>query len=314
MTLFIARRCIQTAVVILAVTLLVFLLMRSMPGDPVVMMLGPDASKEQIAYYTKQFGFDQPLPVQYVKWLGSILTGEFGKSVAYRQDIGPFIWERLKVTMTIALPAFSLSVILGVLLGMAVAVRRGGVIDSVITVLANLGMATPIFWLSILCVYVFSLKLGWLPVQGFTWPSDNLALALKKMAMPVCILSLGPLAQFARQTRSAMLEVIRQDYIRTGRSKGLGERAVIFRHALRNALIPIITLMGMQLGYMLGGSVLIEQVYVIPGMGNMLITAILNKDYQLVQSAVFVIATGVSVSNLLVDIAYGVVDPRIRIS
>lgn len=298
----------------MAVTLLVFLLMRSMPGDPVVMMLGPDASKEQIAYYTKQFGFDQPLPVQYVKWLGSILTGEFGKSVAYRQDIGPFIWERLKVTMTIALPAFSLSVILGVLLGMAAAVRRGGVIDSVITVLANLGMATPIFWLSILCVYVFSLKLGWLPVQGFTWPSDNLALALKKMAMPVCILSLGPLAQFARQTRSAMLEVIRQDYIRTGRSKGLGERAVIFRHALRNALIPIITLMGMQLGYMLGGSVLIEQVYVIPGMGNMLITAILNKDYQLVQSAVFVIATGVSVSNLLVDIAYGVVDPRIRIS
>ncbi|WP_248927159.1 ABC transporter permease [Paenibacillus hamazuiensis] len=311
---FIARRVVQTVIVIFAVTLLVFFIMRSMPGDPVVMMLGPDASPEQIAFYTKQFGFDQPLPVQYVKWLGSVMQGEFGKSIAYRQDIGPFIWERFKVTLTIAVPAFVISVVLGVLLGVAAAVRRGGAADSVITVMANLGMATPIFWLSILCVYVFSLKLGWLPVQGFTWPSDNLALAVRKMIMPVCILSLGPLAQFARQTRSAMLEVIRQDYIRTGRSKGLGERTVIFRHALRNALIPIITLMGIQLGHMLGGSVLIEQVYVIPGMGNMLITAILNKDYQLVQSAVFVIASGVSACNLLVDIAYGVVDPRIRIS
>ncbi|MCY9693171.1 ABC transporter permease [Paenibacillus alginolyticus] len=314
MTLFIVRRFIQTVIVIFIVTLLVFMIMRSMPGDPVVLFLGPDASKEQITYFTQEFGLDQPLPVQYIKWLGNILKGEFGKSIAYRQDIGPFILERLKVTLMIAIPAFIISVIVGVLLGVAAAVKRGGLVDSIITVMANLGMATPIFWLSILCVYIFSLKLGWLPVQGFTWPTDNFSLSIHKMIMPVFILSLGPLAQFARQARSAMLEVIRQDYIRTGRSKGLGEKTIIFKHALRNALIPIITLMGMQLGYMIGGSVLIEQVFVIPGMGNMLITAILNKDYQLVQSGVFMIATGVSLCNLLVDIAYGYVDPRIRIS
>lgn len=314
MTLFIVRRFVQTAVVLLIVTLLVFMIMRSMPGDPVVMFLGPDASQEQIEHYTAVFGLDQPLAVQYMKWLGNIATGEFGKSIVYRQDIGPFILERLKVTLTIAIPAFLISVVAGVLLGVTAAVRRGRLLDSLITVMANLGMATPIFWLSILCVYIFSLKLGWLPVQGFTWPTENFSLAVQKMIMPVLLLSLGPLASYARQARSAMLEVIRQDYIRTGRSKGLGERTIIFKHALRNALIPIITLMGLQLGHLIGGSVLIEQVFVIPGMGNMLITAILNKDYQLVQTGVFVIAASVSLCNLLVDIAYGYVDPRIRIS
>lgn len=288
--------------------------MRMMPGDPVIMYLGPEATKEQIEYYTQEFGLDDPLPTQYLKWIGNIVNGEFGESIVYRQDIGPFILERLKVTLTIAIPAFFLAVVTGVLLGVIAAVRRGKLADSIITVMSNIGMATPVFWLSILCVYVFSLQLNLLPVQGFTSPFEDPVLAFKKMIMPVTILALGPLAQFARQTRSAMLEVIRQDYIRTGRAKGLKEKTVIFKHALRNALIPIITLMGMSLGNMIGGSVLIEQVYVIPGMGDMLITSILNKDYQLVQSAVFVIAAGVSICNLIVDIAYGLVDPRIRIS
>ena len=314
MTTFIIRRLLQTVVVIFVVTLMVFFIMRTMPGDPVVMYLGPDASKEQIEHYTKEFGLDKSLPVQYLSWIGNIARGEFGESIAYRQDIGPFILERLKVTLIIAIPAFTISVVLGVLLGVIAAIRRGKLVDSIITVMANIGMATPVFWLSILCVYILSLKLDLLPVQGFTWPSEDLALSIQKMIMPVSILALGPLAQFARQTRSAMLEVIRQDYIRTGRSKGLKEKTVIYKHALRNAMIPIITLMGMSLGHMIGGSVLIEQVYVIPGMGDMLITSILNKDYQLVQSAVFVIASGVSLCNLLVDIAYGFIDPRIRIS
>ncbi|MBO1514054.1 ABC transporter permease [Metabacillus bambusae] len=314
MTTFIIRRLLQTIVVIFVVTLMVFFIMRTMPGDPVVMYLGPDASKEQIEHYTKEFGLDESLPVQYFRWIGNIAKGEFGESIAYRQDIGPFILERLKVTLTIAIPAFVISVVLGVLLGVIAAIRRGKLVDSIITVMANIGMATPVFWLSILCVYVLSLKLDLLPVQGFTWPSEDLTLSIQKMIMPVSILALGPLAQFARQTRSAMLEVIRQDFIRTGRSKGLKEKTVIYKHALRNAMIPIITLMGMSLGHMIGGSVLIEQVYVIPGMGDMLITSILNKDYQLVQSAVFVIASGVSLCNLLVDIAYGLIDPRIRIS
>ncbi|MDP2791664.1 MAG: ABC transporter permease [Rectinemataceae bacterium] len=314
MLYFIVRRLLQTCVVIILVTVVVFAVMHSMPGNPVVMLLGPDASIEQIEYFTRMFGLDQPLVVQYGKWIGNLAHGEFGKSIAYRSNIGPMMQKRFLVTLTIALPAFSLAVLLGVSMGVVAAMRRGKLADSIITVTANIGMATPVFWLSIVCVYFFSLKLKWLPVQGFTWPSENFPLALKKMIMPVCILALGPMASFARQTRSSMLEVIRQDYIRTARSKGLKENNVIFRHALRNAMIPIVTLMGMQLGYMIGGSVLIEQVYVIPGMGNMLITAILNKDYLLVQSTVFVIATGVSLCNLAVDIAYGYIDPRIRIS
>jgi len=311
---FTVRRILQTIVVIFMVTIVVFFVMHSMPGDPVVMYLGPDVTPEQIEHYTKVFGLDQPLIVQYGKWIGNLMHGEFGKSIAYRTDIGPFIQKRLLVTLTIALPAFLLASVIGVGLGIVAAMKRGKITDTIISVISNIGISTPLFWLAIVCVYFFSLKLKILPVQGFTWPSEDLPLALKKMVMPVAMLSLGPLASLARQTRSSMLEVIRQDYIRTARSKGLKENDITVRHALRNALIPIITLMGMQLGYMVGGSVLIEQVFVIPGMGSMLITAIMNKDYLMVQSAVFVIASGVSLCNLAVDIAYGYIDPRIRVS
>jgi peptide/nickel transport system permease protein len=314
MASFIVRRIFQTLIVVLLVTVAVFAVMHSMPGDPVVMMLGPDASAEQIEHYTELFGLDQPLPVQYLKWIRNVAHGDFGKSIAFRTDIGPMIQKRVLVTLTVALPAFFLAAFAGITLGIVAAVRRGKMADSVITVLANIGMSTPIFWLSIVCMYFFSLQLKWLPVQGFTWPSENFPLAIRKLVLPVSMLALGPLASFARQTRSSMLEVIRQDYVRTARSKGLAERKVIYGHALRNAFIPIVTLMGMQLGYMIGGSVLIEQVFVIPGMGSMLITGILNKDYLLVQSTVFVIASGVSLCNFAVDVAYGVIDPRIRLS
>jgi peptide/nickel transport system permease protein len=314
MTDFIIKRVLQTIVVLLIVTFAVFLVMHSMPGDPVVMYLGTDATQEQIEHYTAEFGLDQPLVAQYVRWIGNLFKGDFGRSIAYRTGIGPLIGKRLGVTLTIALPSFAIACLIGVSLGILAATHRGKLADSIVTVLANLGVAVPIFWFSIVCVYFFSIKLKWLPVQGFTWPAENFPLAMKKMLMPVLILALGPIASLARQTRSAMLEVIQQDFIRTARSKGVAERKVIRKHAFRNALIPIVTVMGMMFGTMVGGSVLIEQVFVIPGMGNMLITAILNKDYLLVQSAVLVIAASISLCNLLVDVAYGYIDPRIRIS
>jgi peptide/nickel transport system permease protein len=314
MTDFIIKRILQTVVVLVIVTLAVFLVMHSMPGDPVLMYLGPDATQEQIDHYTVEFGLDQPLAVQYVRWIGNLATGDFGRSIAYRTDIGPLIGKRLAVTLTIALPSFAIACLVGISLGILAATRRGKLADSIVTVLANLGIAVPIFWFSIVCVYFFSIKLKWLPVQGFTWPTENFPLAMRKMVMPVLILALGPIASLARQTRSAMLEVVQQDFIRTARSKGVSERNVTYRHAFRNALIPVVTVMGMMFGSMVGGSVLIEQVFVIPGMGNMLITAILNKDYLLVQSAVLVIAASISICNLLVDVAYGYIDPRIRIS
>lgn len=313
MSTYIIRRILQTLIVIFIVTFVVFFIMHSIPGDPVVLYLGPDASIEQIEHYTHEWGLDQPLGVQYFRWMGNLFKGEMGDSILYRQQIAPILFTKLQVTLILAIPAFIISVVFGVLLGIIAAVRRGKLADSIITVFANLGMATPIFWLAIVFVLIFSLRLGLLPVQGFTWPREDLGLCIKKLIMPVTILALLPMSQFARQTRSAMLEVIRQDYIRTARSKGLKEKMVIYGHALRNTLIPIVTLMGMQFGYMLGGSVLVEQVFNIPGMGSMLIESIMFRDYLIVQNGVLIIAAGISTLNLIVDIAYGYIDPRTRI-
>jgi ABC-type dipeptide/oligopeptide/nickel transport systems, permease components len=314
MTDFIVKRILQTILVLVIVTLAVFLVMHSIPGDPVLMYLGPDATADQIAHYKAEFGLDRPLFVQYGRWIANLFRGDLGDSIAFRTPIGPFLMKRLSVTMTIAIPAFAIACLVGVALGIVAAVRRGRLADSIITVVANMGIAMPVFWFSIVCVYFFSLKLKWLPVQGFTFPSENFGLAMRKMVMPVLILAFGPIASLARQTRSAMLEVIQQDYIRTARSKGVAERRVIYRHGLRNALIPVVTVMGMMFGSMVGGAILVEQVFVIPGMGTMLITAIVNKDYLLVQSGVLVIAACISLCNLIVDVAYGYIDPRIRIS
>jgi peptide/nickel transport system permease protein len=311
---FLIRRFLQLIAILFIVTLMVFFVMRLTPGNPIVLFLGESATKEQVAYYTQIYGFDKPLPIQYVSWVGNLFHGQMGRSIVFQQDITSLIINRFQVTINIAIPAFIIAVVLGVALGVIAAINRGKTIDSVINVLANIGMATPIFWLGILCIYLLSLKLNLLPAQGYTPLNQNFLLGLSQRIMPITILALGPLATFTRQTRSSMLEVIRQDYIRTARSKGLAEKASILRHALRNAFIPIVTIMGMQLGYMLGGSVLLEQVFNIPGMGNMLITAIINKDYMLVQSGIFVVALCVSICNLLVDLAYGYIDPRIRIN
>jgi peptide/nickel transport system permease protein len=236
-----------------------------------------------------------------------------GQSIAFQQEVSSLISKRVGVTLSVTLPAFIIAVILGILLGVLAAVNRGKPGDSIITSIANIGIAMPQFWVGILLVYLLSLKFKWLPVQGYTPLSENFLLGLKQLIMPVTVLALGPLVAFTRQTRSAMLEVVQQDYIRTARSKGLKENSVIIGHALRNALIPLITMMGMAIGGLVGGSVIIEKLFVIPGIGSMLITAITNKDYLVVQNTVFLIAASIAVCNLLVDIVYSYVDPRIRI-
>jgi peptide/nickel transport system permease protein len=310
---FILRRLLQTAIVLFLVTVLIFIIIHSIPGDPVLNLVGPGGSQEQIAYYTQLFGLDKPLPVQYTTWVANLLRGKMGTSLGYRQDVGELIAQRIQVTVSIAVPAFLLAALIGLPFGIISAVKRGGFLDSLITVLANLGMSTPIFWLGILGIYLFSLKLGWLPVQGYTKLSDNFVMGIKQMILPVATLAFIPLSLFARQTRSSMLEVLGQDYIRTGRSKGLKESVIIYQHALKNAMVPVITVMGMQLGQMVGGSILVEQVFNIPGMGNLLALSITNRDYQVVQACIFIIALTVAICNLAVDIAYGYIDPRIRI-
>ncbi|MBW1767473.1 MAG: ABC transporter permease [Deltaproteobacteria bacterium] len=309
---FIARRLAQTLVVLFLLSLLVFMLINILPGDPVVMMLGADAYPEDIEALRVQLGLDQPMLVQYGSWLFDVLQGDLGTSIMYDQNVADLIAIRLPITFYVGVMAIIVAAVVGIVAGIICAVRRGSFLDQGITVLANTGISVPIFWLGILGIYAFGLKLGWLPVQGFTSPFEDFWLSIKKMIMPVICLSVVPLAAIARQSRSAMLEVIHQDYIRTALSKGLTERAIIIKHALKNALIPIVTLIGLQTRHVVGGSVLIETVFNIPGMGRLLVSSIFDKDFVIVQAAVLVIGIAVCLVNLIIDISYGYIDPRIR--
>jgi peptide/nickel transport system permease protein len=312
MITFIIRRLIQTVFVLILVSLIAFSLLHIIPGDPVVTMLGTEATQAQIDILRHELWLDRPLLVQYMRWFTNILQGDFGKSIMYRESVAGLIATRLPVTFHLGFIALILSTLISIPAGVISAVRRGSLLDQVITVSANLGMAVPLFWLGILGIYFFALKLGWLPVQGYTSPFDNLWLNTKQVIMPAICLAVVPLASLTRQSRSSMLEVIRQDYIRTARSKGLKERAVITGHALKNAIIPVVTLLGIQLRNLVGGSVLVETVFNIPGMGSFMVRAVFNKDFLIVQGCIMVIALVVALANLAVDISYGYFDPRIR--
>ena len=303
----------MAVIVVFIVSLISFLLLQLVPGgDPVRAMLGLDATQEQVDSMRQEMWLDRPVIVQYFHWVGNALHGDLGKSLRYRENVTSLIKQRLPVTFHLAILALLLASILGITGGIICAVKRGSVIDQVISVISNGAVAVPIFWLGILGIYVFSLTLGWLPTSGYTSPFDNFWLSTKKIIMPVICISLPTLALITRQTRSAMLEVVRQDYVRTAWSKGLTERGVIIKHALKNAMIPIVTLLGLGLPNLAGGSVLMETVFNVPGMGRLLVQAVLDKDFVVVQAAVLIIGIIISVANLVVDISYGLLDPRIR--
>ncbi len=308
----IVKRIVQSILVILIVTLLVFLLMQLVPGDPIANFLGASASEEQIAHYTKLFGYDKPVIIQYLKWIQGLFHGEMGRSVILQKEISEVIFQRLKVTLSVTLPAFILAVIVGVTLGIIAAIKRGSAIDSMISFFSNIGMSMPMFWFGMILILVCGLKLKILPTSGYVPIKEGAGEWFRHLILPMIVLAMGPLAQFARQTRSSMLEVIRQDYVTTARAKGLGQRAIIFKHQLRNALIPIITIMGVQLGGMIGGTVLVESIFVVPGLGNLMITSIQGKDFMVVENGVLIISIAVALCNLIVDILYGIIDPRIR--
>ena len=312
MGVYIIRRLILSILVIWIVTILSFLLMHIMKGDPASIMLGAEASQEQIDSLRHELLLDQPLIVQYGHWLKNVLSGDFGKSLKYQEDVAGLIAKRLPITIYLSLLALVISMVVGIATGVFCAVRRGSFLDSAITILVNAGISLPIFWLGILGIYLFGLKLGWLPIQGYTSPLDDFGLSIRKIIMPVICLSISSIAVIARQTRSSMLEVVRQDYIKTAWSKGLTERVIVFKHALKNALIPIVTLIGLQLRLVVSGSVVVETVFNIPGMGRLLVTATFAKDFISVQAITLVIAIVVLLSNLIVDISYGWLDPRIR--
>jgi peptide/nickel transport system permease protein len=315
MTTYVVQRLLQAAVVIFLITVITFLIIHLLPGDPIRLLLSQNDtqnSTELIEKMHHEFGLDKPLPEQYMNWLSGVFRGDFGISILQHTPVMRDISRRVPITLHIGLLALVISVIIGIPAGIICAVRRGKWIDSIITVLTNLGVTIPSFWLGILLMYLLALKLMWLPPFGYTSPATDFWLSTKQVIMPVICLAVFPLAVTARQTRSTMLEVMRQDYIRTAWSKGLQEKLVVTRHALKNALIPVITLISISLSHVIGGSVLIETVFNIPGMGRLLITSVLNKDYPYVQGIILIFAVTILLLNIIVDISYGWLDPRIR--
>jgi len=316
MTTYIVRRLIHAFIVLFLVTLIVFFAMRLLPGDPILMLVTSteqqEYTEEQIIKLRHEFGLDKPLVLQYLDWISSILRGNLGTSILNRQPVEQELLRRLPITLHLGGLAFIIGHIIGIPAGIISAVRRGSLLDSVVTTLANLGITVPNFWLAILLMYAFGLYLGWLPIMGYSSPFDDFWLSTRQMIMPVICLAIFPIAGSARQARSSMLEVMGQDYIRTAASKGLTERMIIFRHALKNGLIPILTLAGMGIPIILGGSVFIETVFVIPGLGRLAVSSVINQDYPYVQGVTLLIAITVVLSNLVVDLAYGLLDPRVR--
>lgn len=310
---YVLKRLGQMVMIMLLISVFIFLLMSFIPGDPVYAMLGAEVSQEEYDRVYYELELDKPVIARYGSWLQKVVKGNLGQSTQFHKPTAEVLRERVPITLYLSILAFLISVPFGVLFGVISAVFRGRAADNVVTLLANITACLPQFWIGILMMYVFSLKLGWLPSYGFTFPWEDFQTSIKQTAMPLFCLALGGIATTARQTRSSMLEVIRQDYIRTARSKGLTEKKVIFIHALKNALIPVITILGMRLGAMLGGSMFVESVFSIPGMGSLFVKAITARDMPVVQACVLITALVACVVNLLTDILYAIVDPRIRV-
>ncbi len=317
MTTYIMRRLLLAIFVLIMVTIIVFFSIRLLPGDPLTIFMGQNSSlasmtSEEVEHLRHQYGLDLPVIVQYGNWLGGLFKGDLGDSIFYNEKVGTLIAQRYPVTIFLGLLALIVSTSLGILAGLTAAIRRGRLADKIVTPLSYIGVTIPTFWLGILLIYLFGMKLNWLPIIGFTSPFTNFGLSIKQAIMPVICLSIAGLASTTRQMRSSMLETIRQDYIRTAWSKGLRERSIVLRHALKNSFIPIVTILGLQLSFIFGGSVIVETIFSIPGIGSLMVGSIFNQDYAVVQACTLVFAVLIVIVNLAVDLSYGFFDPRIR--
>lgn len=310
---FVLKRLAQTAITLLIVSIISFSLIQFIPGDPVYTMLGTEITKEYHDQVYHSMGLDLPLHEQYLNWFTGLFRGDMGYSYYYRKDVSTLIASRLPITLTLGITSSVISIFIGVFFGIITATHRGKMLDTGVTMLANVGVAMPIFWLIAIAIYLFAMKWRLLPSYGFTLPWVNFSKSMRQMVLPVFCMSLGGIASYTRQMRSSMLEVINQDYIRTARSKGLTEGVVLRRHAVKNALIPILTLAGITMRNCIGGSAIVETMFNIVGMGQIMVKSINNCDYQLLQSCLFFMAAITCLCNLFVDLAYGFVDPRARL-
>jgi len=311
---YLTRRLLALVPVLAGASVVVFLVLHLSPGDPAEIMLGSQATQEDLARLRAELGLTEPLPVQYVRWLGHVLQGDLGRSIWTKRPVLGEVLGRFRATLLLTASALLLSTVGGILLGIASATRRNSFLDRVSAVVSLFGASMPVFWLGIVLMVTFSLWLGLLPASGMFAPygGGDLGDLLAHLVMPAVTLAAASTAIVARLTRSSMLEVLGQDYIRTARSKGVVERAVVVRHGLWNALMPIVTVIGVQAGYLLGGAVLTETVFAWPGVGTLMIQGILARDFPLVQGCVLVIALTFALINLGVDLLYGYLDPRIR--
>ena len=316
MSAYIARRLVHAALVVLLVSILIFAVMRLLPGDPVLMFVTSGdmlaASAEQIAKLRHDYGLDKPLPFQYVDWITHVAQGDLGRSILFHYSVTDEILRRLPISMSLGITALLVGLIIGPIIGAVSAVKRGTWLDTLLTVAATIGITAPSFWVAIILIYVFGLKLGLLPVYGYTSPLTDFGTSLQQSLLPVLVLSVFPIAAAARQTRSSVLEVLQLDYVRTARAKGLNEQTTIFRHVLKNALMPVATLQGEIFRNVIAGSVVVETVFVIPGMSRLLVDGMLSQDYAVVQGVIMVVAVAVVLGNLCVDLIYGWLDPRIQ--
>jgi peptide/nickel transport system permease protein len=306
------RRVLLAIPVMLMVATAVFLLLRLTPGDPAGVILGPEATEERRLALRRELGLEDPLPVQYVRWLGKAVQGDLGRSIFLNKPVTVALAERAQPTLLLTILALLVSVLIGLPAGVIAARARGSWLDLGTMGVAMVGIAMPTFWLGLNLIFIFAVLLRWLPVAGYQPLSAGPWEALRYLILPAITLGVAQGALLARMTRSMMLEVLDQDYVRTARAKGLTERAVVLRHALRNAFIPLMTVIGLSFAALMGGAVVTEQIFTIPGVGRLLIQAIGRRDFPLVQGTVLVIAALYVLINLAVDLLYAVVDPRIR--
>ncbi len=312
MLTFLARRLLQLIPTLFFVTVLIFLLQQLLPGDPALVMAGEEKDPAVIEQIRQQYRLDQPIYVQYVYWLGGVLTGNLGESMRLKEPVARLVLQKFPVTLQLALMAIVISLVIGVTAGVVSAVRKNTPTDYAVNLFALWGISTPNFWLGIMLIFLFSVQLGWLPASGYVSPFEDFWLSIQTTILPAFVLGNSFAAVLMRHTRSAMLQAMSADYVRTARAKGLAERIVVIKHAMRNALTPVITLGALELGTLLSGAVLTEQVFSIPGFGKLIVDSVFNRDYAVVQGVTLITATTYILLNLMADIAYVLVNPRLR--
>jgi peptide/nickel transport system permease protein len=309
---FAVRRLLYAVPTLLLVTIMVFALVRVLPGDPALLMLGEEATPELVAILNRDLGLDRPLPQQYLSWIGNALRGDLGVSLRNNESITKLVLEKLPTTLELSFFAIVIAFALSIPAGIFTALKRGGAADGLVTLLALSGISLPNFFLGVLLIYFFSVQLRWIPPSGYVTPKENLAQNLLLMLMPAVTLGTGAGGVLTRFLRGSILEVLTQDFIRTAKAKGLGANGVVFRHALRNAFLPILTILGLQLSALLSGAVITEQIFSIPGFGRLLVEAVSTRDYPLLQGVVLISSIAIFFVSFLVDLLYASVDPRIR--